>query len=46
MGQNPNTTIFDIPDIMMSFWRTEHKIFPIITVLQYQHTVQFKQNIE
>ena len=36
----------DIPDITMSFWRTERKIFPDITILQYQHTVQFKQNIE
>ena len=30
----------------MSFWRTERKIFPDITILQYQYTVQFKQNIE
>ena len=36
----------DIPDITMSFWRTERKIFPDITILKYQGTVQFKQNIE
>ena len=36
----------DIRDITMSFWRTERKIFPDITILQYQHTVEFKQNIE
>ena len=36
----------DIPYITMSFWRTERKIFPDITILQYQHTVEFKQNIE
>ena len=38
----------DIPDITMSFWRTERKILyiPDITILQYQHTVEFKQNIE
>ena len=36
----------DIPDITMSFWRTERKIFPDITISQYQHTAQFKQNIE
>ena len=36
----------DISDITMSFWRTERKIFLDITILQYQHTVQFKQNIE
>ena len=36
----------DIPDIMMSFWRTERKIFSNITILQYEHTAQFKQNNE
>ena len=36
----------DIPDITMSFWCTERKIFPDITILQYQHTVKFKQNIK
>ena len=49
MGQNPRYNDLrynDIPDITMSFWRTERKIFPDITILQYQHTVQFKQNIE
>jgi len=34
----------DIADITMSFWRTERKIFPDITMLQYQHTVQFNNN--
>ena len=40
MGQNPDITIFDndIPDITMSFQRTERKIFPDITILQYQYT--------
>ena len=28
----------DIPDITMSFQRTERKIFPDITILQYQYT--------
>ena len=28
----------DIPDITMSFQRTERKIFPNITILQYQYT--------
>ena len=40
MGQNTDITIFDndIPGITMSFWSTERKIFPDITVLQYQYT--------
>ena len=36
----------DILDKTVSFWRTERKIFPDRKMLQYQHTVQFKQNIE
>ena len=41
MGENPDVTIVDndIPDITMSFKRTEGKIFPDITILQYQYTV-------
>ena len=36
----------DILDKTMSFLRTERKIFPDRKTLQYQHTVQFKENIE
>ena len=36
----------DIPDITLIFWRTERKILPDITILQYQRKLQFKQNIE
>ena len=45
MGQNV-LRYKDIPDITISFWRNERKIFPDITILQNQHTVQFKQKIE
>ena len=34
------------PDITMTFQPTERKIFPDITILQYQHTVQFNKTLK
>ena len=43
MGQNPagynDLRYNDIPDITMWIERTERKIFPDITILQYEYTV-------